>query len=79
MSVDDIDATLAKGTVRKIDAVIHFNIGPFVDKALAENKSFLTLKKEQQLQKLETYAEQVIKSEQPKLQLNVPEQFSEGN
>lgn len=79
MSVDDIDATLAKGTVRKVDAVIHFNIGPFVDKAIAENKKFMSLDKPQQLEILEKYAAEVIKSEQPKIEMNVPAEFSEGN
>lgn len=79
MSVDDIDATLAKGTIRKIDAAIHFNIGPFVDRAIGEDKKFLMLDKQQQLEKLESYAEELIDSEEPKLTINVPAEFSEGN
>lgn len=79
MTTDDIDATLAKGTVRRTDAVIHYNIGPFVDRAIAENRAFLEMKKQDQLAILQGYAEELIQSEQPKLELNVPADFSDGN
>lgn len=79
LSVDDIDALLAKGTVRKTDAVIHYNIGPFVDRALSDNKKFFTLDKQMQLEKLNVYADELIQEEQPKLELNDTPVTSEGD
>lgn len=79
LSVDDIDALLAKGTVRKTDAVIHYNLSPFIDRAIAEVKDFLTLDKQTQLEKLKTYAEELLKEEEPKLVLDVTPELSQDN
>lgn len=70
LSLDDIDSQLMKGTIRKTDVTIHFNLKPFVDKAIGEDRAFLDKKKEEQVLKLEVYAQELIKSEAP--QITVP-------
>lgn len=65
MSQEDIDLNLMKALVRKVDAVIHANLKPFVDKALSENKNFLDLDYPVKIAKMEEYANALIASEKP--------------
>jgi hypothetical protein len=67
LSTDDIDAQLMKGTIRKLDVSIHFNLKPFVDKAIAADKKFLIKSKEEQLVILEGFATELIDSEEPQV------------
>jgi hypothetical protein len=73
LTTDDIDSQLMKGTIKKTDVAIHFNLKPFADQALAADKNFLEKKKEEQLKVLQKYAEELVKSEQPEITLNDPE------
>lgn len=68
MDQHSIDANLAKGLIYKTDAVIHANLKPFVDRAISENPTFLDLPKQDKLVKLEEYADELIKSELPKIE-----------
>lgn len=73
LTLDDIDSQMMKGTIKKTDVAIHFNLKPFVDRAIAEDKSFLEKKKEEQLIVLQKYAEELVKAEKPKIELDEPE------
>lgn len=75
----DIDINLIKGLVKKTDACIHANLKPFVDRALSEDDNFLDLPKEDKLEKLEEYADELIKAELPKLVLDESGGTSPGN
>lgn len=76
-SQDELDANLAKGLIYKTDAVIHNNLKPFVDRALIANKNFLDLPKDKKLDILKKFAEELIKSEEPKIQpLQPVEEFA---
>jgi hypothetical protein len=66
-TMDEIDLGVAKGVIRKIDWSIHDNLKAFIDKAIEENKEFLNLSKPEKLAKLEQYADELIKAEQPRL------------
>lgn len=82
LTTDDIDSQLSKGTIRKADVTIHFNLKPFVDRALSEDKTFLDKKKEEQLDVLMKFAEELISEEEPNIEepprlTDGPEQFSE--
>lgn len=79
LGVDEIDSQLLKGTIRKVDVTLHYNLKPFVDKAISADKDFLTKSKEEQIAVLEAFAEELLKSEQPKLELSEPAGFSEGD
>lgn len=79
LNVDEIDSQLLKGTIRKIDVTLHYNLKPFVDKAISADKDFLTKSKEEQIAVLEAFAEELLKSEQPKLELSEPAGFSESD
>jgi hypothetical protein len=79
MTQDDIDALMPKGVIRKTDVAIHANLKPFVDRALSDNKDFLDLPKEEKLKILEKFANELIKAEEPKLVIDEPEPFSQGN
>lgn len=80
LNSDEIDAQMMKGTVRKIDVVIHFNLRPFVDRALSKDRGFLEKRKEEQLVILEGFAQELITSEEPKLEItDGAAGFSEGN
>jgi hypothetical protein len=65
MTQVDVDANLAKGLVKKVDAVVHANLKPFVDKAMAENKDFLNMEKQDKMAILEGYAKDLIATEKP--------------
>jgi hypothetical protein len=67
LALDEIDSQLMKGTIRKADVTIHFNLKPFVDRAVSEDKNFLDKKKDEQLVKLNLYAEELIKASQPQV------------
>lgn len=67
LTSDDIDSQLMKGTIKKTDVTIHFNLKPFVDKALFTDKKFLEKQKEQQLETLTKFAEELITQEAPKI------------
>lgn len=75
---DDIDSQLMKGTIRKTDVTIHFNLKPFVDLALSEDKSFLDKPKQEQLEKLNEYAQELIASEAPQIELPKEEEIENG-
>lgn len=79
MSQEDIDLNLAKGLIYKTDATIHANLKPFVDRALSEKRGFQEMTKEEKLVILKEYAEELIKAEEPKLTIDEPEPFSQGN
>jgi hypothetical protein len=79
LGVDEIDSQLLKGTIRKVDVALHYNLKPFVDRAISDDKDFLTKPKEEQIDVLEGFAEELIKSEQPKLELSEPAGFSQGD
>jgi hypothetical protein len=67
LTLDDIDSQLMKGTIRKSDVTLHFNLKPFVDRALNEDKKFLDKDKVEQLIKLNEYAEELISEEEPQV------------
>jgi hypothetical protein len=77
LSLDEIDSQLMKGTIRKTDVTIHFNLKPFVDKALSTDKKFLDKKKDEQVLVLEKFADELIKTEEPNIE--VPEPLTAGN
>lgn len=77
---DEINASLGIGIIRKVDAVIHANLKPFVDRAIAEDRGFPEKEKEDKLEVLEGYAEELIAEEQPRLDLQFDTTgASEGN
>lgn len=65
MSQSDIDRNVTKGYVRKVDAVIHFNKKSFVERAIREKPDFTRMEREEQLEILEEYAEELIKDNKP--------------
>lgn len=69
MTQEDIDANLMRGQVRKVDAVIHANLNPFVDRAIAEHKGFIDMDKTEKVKILEGYAQELIKAEAPRIKL----------
>lgn len=72
LTLDDIDSQLMKGTIRKADVTIHFNLKPFVDRGISEDRTFLDKKKEEQLVKLNEYAEELIKAAAPQIKITEP-------
>lgn len=57
---DEIDMMVSKRFATQSDAVIHFYIRQFIDRAVLENPKFFDLKKEAQMEKLREYAEEKI-------------------
>lgn len=68
MKQEEIDANLIGGLIKKSDAVIHFNLKPFVDRAISEKKDFLDWDRPKKLELLLKYAEELIKAEMPKVE-----------
>jgi hypothetical protein len=62
-----ISANVSKGFVRNIDAIIHFNIKRFIEKALKEDKNFFEKPKDEQIVKLEEFAKQYETENKPKV------------
>jgi len=70
MSTQDVNTNESKGFVAKNDAVIHFNLKAFVERAMSENNSFASLKKEQQLEILNKYADEFVKKNKPQIDVS---------
>jgi hypothetical protein len=60
----DLELKLAIGTVSRKDAVIHDNIGAFVDRAVQENKNFWDIPKKEKMEVLHKYAEEFLTENQ---------------
>lgn len=76
MTPDDISLGVMKGFMSQVDAAIHFNKKRFIERAIAENKDFLNLPKQDQIEVLEKYGDEFVKKNKPKLDtsmLNAPE------
>lgn len=71
LDVNTIDRNVSKGYNRKVDAVIHFNLKSFVERAQRENKDFYKWPREQQLVKLEEYGNQMITANKPTVDLSM--------
>jgi len=65
MAVADINTNVMRGFVSKNDAVIHFNLKAFVERAMRENKDFISMDKEKQLEILNSYADEFVKANKP--------------
>ena len=62
-----IAANVSKGFNSKQDAVIHFNIKSFVERAIRENNGFATFTKDKQIEILTRYADEFINKNKPVL------------
>lgn len=71
LSTDDIDSQLMKGTIKKVDVAVHYNLNPFIDLALSKDKSFLEKPKEQQLEALRKFGQELIDQEAPQIEIPV--------
>jgi hypothetical protein len=75
LTQDVIDLNMMRGLVYKTDAVIHSNLKPFIDRALAENREFMNLDKEAKMAILKAYAEELITAEKPQIDMSqIPDQ-----
>jgi hypothetical protein len=64
---DEISLNVMKGFLSQVDAVIHFNKKRFIERAISENKAFLTLEKQEQIAVLEKYGQEFVTKNKPKL------------
>lgn len=71
MDQNTIDRNVTRGYNTKQDAVIHFNIRPFVERAIREKTDFATWEKEKQIELLNLYADELIKKTQPTLDMSI--------
>ena len=78
LTVDDIQAIVGKECTME-DAVIHFNLKKFMDRAIMEVNGFIDLDKEKQYEKLIEYAEEVVEVNKPTLNpdLETEDEFTE--
>lgn len=67
MDANTVSLNVSKFFVRQVDAVIHFNIKRFLERAVMESKNFMEASREDQIKKLEQYAEEVITETKPKI------------
>lgn len=65
MAVVDVNTNVTRGFVSKNDAVIHFNLKAFVERAVRENKDFISMEKDKQLEILNGYATEFVKANKP--------------
>jgi len=71
MSPADVSLNLSKLIIRQVDAVIHFNLKRFLEKAIEENKNFTDLPRKEQVETLEKYSEEMIEANKPKIDPNI--------
>lgn len=67
MDANTVSLNVSKFFVRQVDAIIHFNIKRFLERAIMEDKKFFEKTREEQVKKLEDYAEEVITETKPKI------------
>lgn len=67
MDANTVSLNVSKFFIRQVDAVIHWNIKRFLERAIREDKGFLEAKREEQVAKLESFAEEVVKETKPKV------------
>lgn len=67
MDPNTVSLNVSKFFIRQVDAVIHFNIKRFLERAILEDKTFMEAKREDQVKKLEEYAQEVVKETKPKI------------
>lgn len=70
MSAQDVGMNVSRLFVRQVDAVIHFNIKRFLERAVMENRDFYEKTREQQLEILEGYGEEMVKENKPQIDPN---------
>ncbi len=71
MTPDEISLAQMKGYVSQVDCAIHFNKKRFIERAQSENKDFLTLPKQDQVEILEKYGDEFVKKNKPKLDTSI--------
>ena len=52
---------------RQLDAVIHFNLKRFLERAVYENPDFINKRREEQIKIIEAYGEEMVKDNKPKI------------
>lgn len=67
MDANTVSLNVSKFFIRQLDAVIHFNIKRFLERAMREDKTFMEKKREEQVAKLEEYANEVVTETKPKV------------
>jgi hypothetical protein len=67
-----IKTNVMSGFTAKKDAVIHFNIRPFVERAIRDNSIFTTLDKSKKIEILDGYAKEFIAQNKVTLDPNIP-------
>jgi hypothetical protein len=67
MDANTVSLNVSKYFIRQVDAVIHFNIKRFLERAIQEDKTFTEKKREEQIAVLEKYGEEVVKETKPKI------------
>lgn len=75
----DMEIKLSVGTISKRDAVIHDNIGTFVNRAILDHKDFFALQKDEKLEILGAYADEFISENRVKLTVDETEEAGRGN
>jgi hypothetical protein len=71
MDANTVSLNVSKFFIRQVDAVIHFNIKRFLERAIQEDKTFMEKPRTDQVAKLEEYGEAVVKETKPKLDPNI--------
>jgi hypothetical protein len=67
LTIEQISLSQMKGFITKQDAVINLNLKPFMDRAIKEKPDFLNIDKDQQLDILKKYADEIITINKPQL------------
>lgn len=62
---DEITTAQTFGAVSDVDAVIHFKIGSFIDRAMQEHSDFMSKSRTDQMQIITAYAQEQVAQSQP--------------
>lgn len=64
---EEISTGVSNGVIRKVDWAVHENIKPFVDRAIEENSTFLSMDLADKKEIVEKYGEELVKASKPQI------------
>lgn len=73
MEVADMEIEASNGWVNTLDAIIHFNVSQFVDRALLEHKEFAKMPPDKRKEILTAYAKEIEAANRKKIEQQEPE------
>lgn len=79
MDAQTISINVSRFFIRQVDAVVHFNLKRFLERAINKDKSFMEKTKEEQQLILEEYGQQIVDQNKPQIDQTLLESYAKQN